>query len=112
HVESQKLTILSSGGTQRARATPKVPSLTEAAGIELDGDIWYGLYAPKGTPAAIVNTLNADVNAVLSMDNVKQTFERQGLMPTGGEAKALADLTRDDLKKWTDVVKAAGIQED
>ncbi|MEK7943828.1 tripartite tricarboxylate transporter substrate-binding protein [Pigmentiphaga sp. YJ18] len=112
HVNSGKLRLLSSGGTHRADATANVPSLTEAAGVEVDGDIWYGLYAPKGTPAAIVQKLNADVNALLRKDDVRSTFERQGLTPTGGTPESLGDLTRNDLKKWTEVVKAANIQED
>ncbi|VCU67964.1 Tripartite tricarboxylate transporter family receptor [Pigmentiphaga humi] len=112
HVNNGKLRLLSSGGTHRAEATPAIPSLTEAAGVEVDGDIWYGLYAPKDTSASVVQKLNADVNAVLRQAEVRATFERQGLTPTGGTPGNLGELTRDDLKKWTAVVKAAKIQED
>jgi tripartite-type tricarboxylate transporter receptor subunit TctC len=54
-VEAGKLVMLAAGGTQRASATPNVPSLAEAIGVrDVDTDIWYGLYAPARTPAEIV----------------------------------------------------------
>lgn len=112
-VQAKRVVLLSSGGVKRAAATPDVPSLSEAAGVQgIDGDIWYGMYAPAGTPAAIVASLNADVNAVLDMPDVKEAFARQGLNTTGGTPQDLARTTREDLAKWTQVVRAAKIQAD
>ena len=113
HVQAKRLVLLSSGGVKRAEATPDVPSLSEASGVRgIDGDIWYGLYAPAGTPVPVVARLNADVNAVLVLPEVKATFSRQGLTPTGGTPQELGNLTRDDLAKWTRVVRNAKIEVD
>jgi len=113
HVQAGKLVLLASGGRTRAETTPNVPSLAEASGAkDIDGDIWYGMYAPAGTPAALVAKINADVNAVLENPEVKATFARQGLITTGGAPKVLGDLTRDDLAKWTQVVRKANIHAD
>ncbi len=110
HVQAKRLVLLSTGGVKRAEATPDVPSLSEASGVRgIDGDIWYGLYAPAGTPSTVVAKLNADVDAVLRMPEVKATLSRQGLNPTGGSPNDLADLTRNDLEKWTRVVRNAKI---
>ena len=109
-VEAGKLRLLAAGGTKRAAATPNVPSLAEASGIaDIDVDIWYGLYAPAGTPQAIVAKLNADVNALLKSPEVVDVLAKQGLTPTGGSAADLAMLTRDDLARWGRVIREAHI---
>lgn len=113
HIESGKLNILAAGGTKRAAATPDVPSLAEAAGIgDLDVDIWYGLYAPAGTPNAVVAKLNAEVNALLNTPEIKDALAKQGLSPTGGTPGELGQLTKGDLDRWARVVREAKIQAD
>ena len=112
-VEAGKLVILAAGGTQRASATPNVPSLAEAIGVrDVDTDIWYGLYAPARTPADVVARLNASVNAQLRNAEVIDTLAKQGLQPTGGSADELDRLTKTDLERWQKVVKGAGIKAD
>lgn len=113
HVQANRLVLLASGGLRRADATPNVPSLSEASSVrDIDGDIWYGMYAPAATSAAIVAKVNADVNAVLRLPEVKTVFSRQGLDATGGTPEELARVTRDDLARWSSVVRAAKIQVD
>jgi len=112
-VEAGKLTMLAAGGAQRAIATPNVPSLAEAAGVrEVDTDIWYGLYAPAGTPRDIVAKLNAEVNASLKDPATIDTLTKQGLQPTGGSPEDLATLTRNDLERWAKAIREAKIQPD
>jgi tripartite-type tricarboxylate transporter receptor subunit TctC len=113
YAETGKLDMLAAGGATRASATPTVPSLAEAAGIaDIDTDIWYALYAPAGTPAAIVGKLGAEINRVLNARDVADTLAKQGLQPTGGSADDLARLTRTDLARWSIVVRDANIQPD
>ena len=113
YVESGKLDMLAAGGIARASATPAIPSLAEAAGIrEVDTDIWYGLYAPAGTPADVVLKLGAEINALLKSRDVADTLAKQGLQPTGGTSDDLAQLTRSDLERWSVVVRDAKIQPD
>lgn len=112
-VEAGKLSMLAAGGTQRASATSSVPSLAEAAGVrEVDTDIWYGLYAPAGTPRDIVAKLNAEVNRVLKDPATIDTLTKQGLQPLGGSPDDLAKLTQSDLERWAKVVRDAKIQPD
>jgi tripartite-type tricarboxylate transporter receptor subunit TctC len=109
-VEAGKLRLLAAGGTRRAAATPNVPSLAEASGIaDIDVDIWYGLYAPAGTPPAIVARLNADVNALLKSPEVVDVLAKQGLTATGGTPADLANLTEKDLARWGRVIRDAHI---
>src|SRR5436190_14727270 len=97
-VEAGKLNMLAAGGSQRATATPNVPSLAEAAGVrDIETDIWYALYAPAQTPREIVTKLNGEVNAVLKKADVSDTLLKQGLQPTGGTPDQLEQLTKSDL---------------
>ncbi|TMG98498.1 MAG: tripartite tricarboxylate transporter substrate binding protein [Betaproteobacteria bacterium] len=112
-VEAGKLNMLAAGGTQRASATPNVPSLAEAAGVrDIDTDIWYALYAPAQTPREIVTKLNGEMNAALKNTDVTDTLMKQGLQPTGGTPDQLEQLTRTDLERWAKVVRDAKIQPD
>lgn len=112
-VNAGKLVMLAAGGTQRAAATPSVPSLAEAIGArDVDTDIWYGLYAPAGTPAGVIAKLNAAVNAQLKNPEVVDLLGKQGLQPTGGSAADLERITKTDLDRWAKVVKDANIKAD
>jgi len=109
-VKAGKLRLLAAGGTRRAAVTPETPSLAEASGVaDIDVDIWYAMYAPAGTPSAIVAKLNADVNRLLKSPDVAATLSKQGLTPTGGSPADLATLTEKDLARWGRVIRDAHI---
>jgi tripartite-type tricarboxylate transporter receptor subunit TctC len=110
-VQAGKLAILASGGLVRSAATPDVATLAEAAGIrDIDVDIWYALYAPAATPGEIVARLNAEMNAILKLAEVKDSLAKQGLITTGGSAADLARLTAADLDRWARIVREAKIE--
>jgi len=112
-VDAGKLNMLAAGGSQRANATPNVPSLAEAAGVrDVDTDIWYALYAPAETPAEIIAKLNGEVNALLKHPDTVETLMKQGLQPTGGTPADLEQLTKNDLERWAKVIRDAKIQPD
>ena len=113
HVEAGKLNMLAAGGTERASATPKLPSLAEATGArDVDTDIWYGLYVPARTPVDVVTKLNGSVNAALKRPDVVDALAKQGLQATGGTPSQLETMTRTDLGRWSKVVRDANIQPD
>ena len=113
HVKAGKLDILAAGSLQRTPVSPDVPSLVEATGVKnIDVDIWYGAYAPAGTPADVIARLNAELNRLLQEPDVRETLDKQGLAPTGGAPQKLAQMTRDDLDRWAKVVQAAKIEAD
>jgi len=112
-VEAGKLNMLAAGGTERAGATPNVPSLAEAIGVTVvDTDIWYALYAPARTPKEIVAKLNAEINTLLKSPALGEVLMKQGLQPTGGTPEQLEQLTKSDLERWSKVVRDAKIQPD
>ncbi|MEO7337583.1 MAG: tripartite tricarboxylate transporter substrate binding protein [Caldimonas sp.] len=113
HLQGGRLNILAAGSLQRTPVTPDIPSLAEATGVKnIDVDIWYGAYAPAGTPADIIGRLNAELNAVLNLPDVRETLAKQGLAATGGAPDLLAQMTRGDMERWAKVVQAAKIEAD
>jgi tripartite-type tricarboxylate transporter receptor subunit TctC len=71
--------------------------------------IWQGLIAPQDTPDAIVQKLNAEINALLQTDEFKQAISAQLFVAAGGTPAAFHDLIKSDMERWEKVVKAANV---
>ena len=71
---------------------------------------WVGLWAPAGTPAAIVDKLNAATNAALGSPEMRASMQRLGVAPSIGTAKDFADFIADEAPRWADIVEASGVQ--
>jgi len=93
---------------ERWPLVPDIPTIAEAVpGYEVS--IWYGLVAPRGTPAEIVVTLNAAVNAGLANPEILARFTEAGGLPMPMTASELGKLIADETEKWHKVVEFAGI---
>jgi tripartite-type tricarboxylate transporter receptor subunit TctC len=97
---------------KRSDAFPNVPTLKEAGLPEMEVETWYAIFAPAGTPAAIVTKVNREMNELLKEADVKDVIAKQGLVPEGGTPEALGARIKRELAAWTRVVKAAGIKAD
>ena len=109
-VKGGKLQPLAVTTGKRSPMLPDVPTLSEAGVRGAETGIWLGLFAPAGTPPAIVARLNAEVNKVLQMPAVREKIQQGGATPAGGTSEAFAEFLRNDYGKWGQVVKAAGIK--
>ena len=112
HVHSGRLRMLAVMSSHRAEAFPDVPTLKEAGLPDLDVETWYAMFAPAGTPPAIVGRANRDVNELLKEADVREVLAKQGLEAAGGTPEALGARVKRELANWTRVVKAAGIKAD
>lgn len=109
HVQAGRLRMLAIGGSKRSPALPEIPTVADTLpGFELV--TWYALFAPAGTPAAIVNRLNAETAKVLSEADIQKRFGEQGLETTIMTPQVLKRYTDDDVSRWSKVIKAAGIK--
>jgi tripartite-type tricarboxylate transporter receptor subunit TctC len=95
---------------KRAATLPDVPTAEEQGLKGYDANTNGGFLAPAGTPKAIVDKLNAEINAALKLPDVRAKLEAAGIEIQGGTPQEYAALIQSDLAKWSKVIKAAGIQ--
>jgi tripartite-type tricarboxylate transporter receptor subunit TctC len=110
NVKAGQVRALATTGTKRSTVLPDVPTVAEAGVPGYEATIWVGIMAPKGTPQAIVDKLNAEITRATSQPAVREMWAQQGAVPmtmTPAEFGAYLDK---DIAKWAGVVKAANIK--
>jgi tripartite-type tricarboxylate transporter receptor subunit TctC len=115
HIKSGKLKALAVTSGARSGALPEVPTVAEAGGLLLknfEASSWFGLLAPAGTPADIINRLQQETNKALSQPAVKDRLLSQGAIPNGNTPLEFARFIDMETKKWAQVVKASGAKID
>ena len=111
-VRGGKLRLLAVMGEKRSPGFPEVPTMKEQGLPNLIVETWYGMFAPAGTPAAVVAKLNTDVNALLEHAEIQESLARQDMNPVGGSPERFGDMVRRELARWARVVAAAKIKPD
>ena len=109
HVKAGKLKAIAVSSAQRTSSLPDVPTFAESGVPDFVVNSWVGLFAPTGTPAAIVTRLNTELNAVLNDATVREKLRAMGIEPSPGSADQYRDEVKRDLDRYGPVVKAAGI---
>ena len=112
HVRSGRLRALAVSSPQRLAALPDVPTVAESGYPGFEGDQWYGLVAPAGTPAALVARINAEVNKALALPDVVQQLNAEGATPMPSPPQAFGELIRREVPRWAEVVKAGNVRPD
>jgi tripartite-type tricarboxylate transporter receptor subunit TctC len=97
-------------GKQRAPGLPDVPTASESGISGLDANSFLGLMGPAGMPSDVRDKLNAAVNRVLRNPGTIAALQAQGLTPAGGTPQTFGQLLADEMKRWTEVAKTAGIK--
>jgi tripartite-type tricarboxylate transporter receptor subunit TctC len=95
---------------QRSPALPDVPTMVELGAPKLMSTTWFALLAPKGTPAAVIERMNAAANEVIADAAVRKRLSDIGATPMGGTPKQLADHLAAEIVKWGRIVKDANIE--
>lgn len=109
HVRSGKLRAIAIGASQRLDAAPGVPTIAETyPGFETTAS--WNYFAPAGTPRDIVLKLNAEINTILAMPDVRERLIAQGLYPIGGSPEKLAARMKFDYDKWGDVIRKLNLK--
>ena len=109
-VKSDKVRALAVTTATRSSVAPTVPTMMEAGMAGYETSTWGGVLAPAGTPKAVVNKLNAEMNKALSSPDVKQRLQEAGIEPGGGTPQHFSDFIQSEMVKWAKVAKDAGIQ--
>jgi tripartite-type tricarboxylate transporter receptor subunit TctC len=107
-VEAGKLKLLAVASAERLPALPAVPTLAEMLpGFEAIA--WYAIVAPPGTPPAIVAKVNADVNEALRQPELQERLKRLSAEVFGGAPERTATYMREEVDRWGEVIRAAGV---
>ena len=112
HVRAQKLTLIAVTGPKRFGALPDVPTISEAGIRGYEVTSWNALFAPAGTPPAVINRLHPLVKDALTLPEAKTLAETHGLDIAASSPAELGSMIRSELAKWAKVVKTAGIKPD
>lgn len=112
HVQAGRMKALAVTGAQRLPTLPGVPTLTELADFKgLVVESWTGVFAPKGTPVPVADRLNAEINAVLALDEVRGKLADGGALVGRGDRAAFARFIAAEQLRFEAIVKAANIKE-
>ena len=110
--QSGKVKVLAVTDLQRSPLAPQVPTLAETGHRGVEVSAWQGLFAPKGTPPAVVQTLNTHMNEILKMPDVITKMAIFGAQPAGGEPARLERTNAADYTSFGKIIKDLGIQAD
>ncbi len=110
HIQSKKVRALAVTTAMRTRAMPDLPTIAEAGVPGFEATTWHGVLVAAGTPPAIVNKLNAEINRILQMPDVREKLAGLGAEILGGTPKEFADHIQREIPKWAKVIKDANIQ--
>ena len=109
HIKSGRLRALAVTLLARSATLPDLPTVQEAAGLKgFEISLWQGIVAPAATPRAIVLKLNQQIAASLRTTDLKNKLTAQGMEVVGNSPEQFAAYIRDEIEKWTRVVKASG----
>lgn len=108
-IESGRLNLVAITDPERSPVLEGVPTIAEQGYEAVRLGAWHGLMAPKGTPEEIIETLNAQMNAILEMPEVIEQMAQFGAVPAGGEPQALAEINADDYARLSAIIEELGI---
>ena len=112
NVSAGKLRALAVTSITRSGLLPDVPTMMEAGLPGFDASLYYGLAAPAGTPRTIIDKLNKVLREALASDEVRKQLGNDGTEITPGTPEDYADFIDKDEKKWAQLVKASGVEQE
>ena len=110
HVQSGKVRALAVTSAKRSKVLPDVPTLQQAGIAGFDVSSWQAMYAPAGTPAPVVQRMNAEIEKILATAEVKAKLDGLGLDHAANTPEQFAAFGRSELAKWQKVVKDGNVK--
>jgi tripartite-type tricarboxylate transporter receptor subunit TctC len=112
HIQDGKVRPLAVSGRQRIASLPQVPTFLEAgiSGMEISN--WFGILAPAGTPAELIQRINREVNTAVKSPDLIERFQRVGAEPAGGTPEQLRDAVRAEYDSWKALITRLGLKPD
>ena len=109
-IKAGRVKPLGTSGLKRSPMLPEVPTIAEAGVPGYEVDVWYGLFAPRGTPAGVVSRIAADVTRIVRAPAMAERWQTLGVEPVGTPPAEFGVKFAAEIEKWGRVVKAARIE--
>ena len=109
-IDGKRVKVLGVTSKNRLSNMPDAPSLAEAGVPGFEMQSWQGIFAPAGTPKAVVDRLDKEIASIVAMPDVKEKLRNLGVEPDGRSSERFAEFQRAEIAKWSKVIKDAGIQ--
>jgi tripartite-type tricarboxylate transporter receptor subunit TctC len=110
YIQAGTIRLLGVAAPNRSPVLPGEPTIAESGLPGFDTMVWFGLFAPAGTPQPIVDLVNRKANAVLASARVRESFAKLGIEAVGGTPAVLAGKVQSEMQKWTDLVREKNIR--
>ena len=110
YVKANRVRALAVTTAKRARILPELPTIAEAGVPGFEATTWHGVLVPAGTPTAIIDRLNAEINRMLQLPDVRERLTALGAEIIGGTPMEFADHIQREIPKWAKVIKDAGVR--
>jgi tripartite-type tricarboxylate transporter receptor subunit TctC len=111
YIKAGKLQAIAISSAKRSSAAPEIPTIAETY-PDCVGEVWVAIFAPEGTPASIVKKIQSAMEKVMARPDVREKLMAQGLDLSPVAPAKLGTLLKDELAKWTRIIKASGAQLD
>ena len=108
HITAGKLRPIAVSSLKRSRALPEIPTVAEKGFPNFEAGSWFGFFAPKGTPEAVIMAVNRAVNEMLSIPAIEQQMVAQGADPAGGPPAQFGQFIQREHDKWRVIVRESG----
>ena len=108
NIAAKQVKALGTTGKTRSATLPNVPTLTESGVPGYEAISWLGFMAPAGTPAPIVNRLNAEIGRLVSRPDIKANWAKQSMETSVMSPAEYDKFLRSEIDKWAEVVKVSG----
>jgi tripartite-type tricarboxylate transporter receptor subunit TctC len=110
HVKAGKMVALGIGSDKRHALLPDLPTIEEAKAGKVNVDMWFGIFAPPGTPADQVARLNHELHDILASPDVRTAFQSQGMDPASSSPEEFRRLVARDADRWAALIRSAKIK--
>jgi tripartite-type tricarboxylate transporter receptor subunit TctC len=112
YVQAGTIRLIGVAAPDRSPVLPDQPTISESGLPGFDTMVWFGLFAPAGTPKPVVDLVNRKTNAVLASPRVREGFAKLGIEAVGGGPEVLVKKVQTEMQKWADLVREKNIHVD
>src|SRR5205807_831583 len=109
-VKDGKLRALAVATKQRSPALPDIPTMTEAGYPDIQGESWFVVVVPVGTPSEIIALLHGDIAKMMTLPDMQERLATLGYVPVVNSSAECAALMKTEMARWTKVIRDAGIK--